>query len=131
MDPETDDTTTSSESGEGEQSLVVLPRVESSSNRSEEQGLQINLAISSGLARLYSMLTQADGGSSQGGITLGGLGTLDSDSDDEDYTPSFSCRRQRQSMPKRPPKPDPEQVAVLQKKVTISMKLKAKFWAKI
>ena len=92
MDPETDDTTTSSESGEGEQSLVVLPRVESSSNRSEEQGLQINLAISSGLARLYSMLTQADGGSSQGGISLGGLGAGDSDSDDEDYTPSFSCR---------------------------------------
>ena len=92
MDPETDDTTTSSESGEGEESLVVLPRAESSSNRSEEQGLQINLAISSGLARLYSMLTQADGGSGQGGITLGGLGTGDSDSDDEDYTPSFSCR---------------------------------------
>jgi len=115
MDPETDDTTTSSESGDGEQSLIVSPRAESSSNRSEEQGLQINLAISSGLARLYSMLTQADGGSSQGGITLGGLGTGDSDSDDEDYTPSFSCRRQRQSMPKRPPKPDPEQVAVLQK----------------
>ena len=92
MDPETDDTTTSSESGEGEQSLVVLPRGESSSNRSEEQGLQINLAISSGLARLYSMLTQADGGSIQGGISLGGLGTGDSDSDDEDYTPSFSCR---------------------------------------
>jgi hypothetical protein len=92
MDPETDDTT-SSESGEGEQSLIISPRAESSSNRSEEQGLQINLAISSGLARLYSMLTQADGGSSQGGgITLAGLGTGDSDSDDEDYTPSFSCR---------------------------------------
>ena len=54
--------------------------------------MQINLAISSGLARLYSMLTQADGGSSQGGITLGGLRTGDSDTDDEDYTPSFSCR---------------------------------------
>ena len=92
MDPETDDTT-SSESGEGEQSLIISPRAESSSNRSEEQGLQINLAISSGLARLYSMLTQADGGSSQGGgITLAGLGAGDSDSDDEDYTPSFSCR---------------------------------------
>ena len=92
MDPETDDTSTSSESGEGEQSLIVSPRAESSSNRSEEQGLQINLAISSGLARLYSMLTQADGGSGQGGITLGGLGNGDSDSDDEDYTPTFSCR---------------------------------------
>merc|ERR1712241_565274 len=65
------------------------------------------MAISSGLASLYSMLTRADNS-----ITFG-LGS-DSDSDDQDYQPSSFSRRRR-SLPKKPPKPDPEQVETLQK----------------
>ena len=81
-----EDETTSSESntGGGDSSLGDSG-IRTRSRGSEEQGLQINMAISSGLARLYSMLTQADQS-----ITFG-LGS-DSESDDEDYQPSFLSR---------------------------------------
>lgn len=106
--PEEDSTSSSSsssESGTEGPTLTYNLRSRESANQTEDQGLQINLAISSGLARLYSMLTQE-----QGNVIL----NAGSDSDDEEYLPSF-CRRQRHSMPKKPPKPDPEQVAILQK----------------
>jgi len=97
---EEEEETTSSESGEGQENTRrynLRRNGATTSDGTEEQGLQINLAISSGLARLYSMLTQAEGA---GGITLG-WGSGDTDSEDEDYTPTFSCRRPRQSMPKK------------------------------
>ena len=83
--PEEDSTSSSSsssESGTEGSTLTYNLRSRESANQTEDQGLQINLAISSGLARLYSMLTQE-----QGNVIL----NAGSDSDDEEYLPSF-CR---------------------------------------
>ena len=88
MESAEEDETTSSESntgGEESRPRLSIAGSVSQSRGTEEQGLQINLAISSGLARLYSMLTQADQS-----ITFGLCD--DSDSNDEDYQPSFLCR---------------------------------------